>query len=179
MVFPLLATAFALAEFIPGVSKWLHSDKGQKVAEEVVNIAQNVTNVNDPYDMCKALRTNPDKLLEFQKRVLETQLSWDQMVFQDRRDARARDIAIVQAKNRNVRGDVMVFCAAVGLILCLCSLGYYADNLPGEAVGIISTIAGIFGACLKDAYAFEFGSSRGSKEKDSTVAAMLGGIGGG
>jgi hypothetical protein len=46
--------------------------------------------------------------------------------------------------------------------------------LPGEAVGIISTVAGIFGACLKDAYAFEFGSSRGSKEKDSTVAAMLG-----
>jgi len=39
--------------------------------------------------------------------------------------------------------------------------------------GIISTVAGIFGACLKDAYAFEFGSSRGSKEKDMTVASLV------
>jgi hypothetical protein len=61
----------------------------------------------------------------------------------------------------------------MGLILCLLSLAYFAQDLPGEAVGILSTIAGIFGSCLKDAYAFEFGSSRGSKEKDSTVAALL------
>jgi hypothetical protein len=40
-------------------------------------------------------------------------------------------------------------------------------------VGIISTIAGIFGACLKDAYTFEFGSSLGSKQKDDTVAALM------
>jgi len=68
----------------------------------------------------------------------------------------------------------MVVSAAMGLVMCLASLAFYSEALPGEAVGIISTVAGIFGACLKDAYAFEFGSSRGSKEKDSTVAAMLG-----
>jgi hypothetical protein len=34
-------------------------------------------------------------------------------------------------------------------------------------------IAGIFGACLKDAYTFEFGSSRGSKEKDDSIATLI------
>jgi hypothetical protein len=63
----------------------------------------------------------------------------------------------------------MVIAAALGLVLCLLSLVAYQGDLPGEAVGIISTIAGIFGACLKDAYAFEFGSSRGSKNKDLAV----------
>jgi hypothetical protein len=54
-------------------------------------------------------------------------------------------------------------------MICLGSLAFFKETLPGEAVGIISTIAGIFGSCLKDAYAFEFGSSRGSKAKDAAV----------
>ena len=88
----------------------------------------------------------------------------------DRQSARERDIAIAQAGRRNVRADVMVLSAAVGLVACLWTLTSYAGKIPGEAVGIISTIAGIFGSCLKDAYTFEFGSSRGSREKDSLAA---------
>jgi hypothetical protein len=94
-------------------------------------------------------------------------------MLEDRQNARNRDVAFVQSGRRNSRADIMVISAAIGLITCLGSLAFYAQHLPGEATGIISTIAGIFGACLKDAYAFEFGSSRGSKEKDSTVAAMI------
>jgi hypothetical protein len=94
-------------------------------------------------------------------------------VMKDRQDARLRDVALANAGRSNIRADVMVIAAATGLILCLASLAYFSEALPGEAVGIISTIAGIFGACLKDAYTFEFGSSRGSKEKDNAVAAMI------
>lgn len=63
----------------------------------------------------------------------------------------------------------MVLGAVLGLIACLASLIWFRAGLPGEAVGIISTIAGIFGACLRDAFQFEFGSSRGSKDKDSVI----------
>jgi hypothetical protein len=94
-------------------------------------------------------------------------------MLQDRQQARERDIEILRAGHANRRADLMVVSAALGLILCLLSLAFYSDVLPGEAVGIISTIAGIFGGCLKDAFAFEFGSSRGSKMKDSTVASVL------
>jgi hypothetical protein len=67
----------------------------------------------------------------------------------------------------------MVAAAAVGLISCLLVLVFFRKDIPGEAVGIISTVAGIFGACLRDAYQFEFGSSRGSKEKDALIAEQL------
>ena len=70
----------------------------------------------------------------------------------------------------NRRADIMVIGAVVGLIACLLVLILFRKDIPGEVVGIISTIAGIFGACLKDAFSFEFGSSRGSKEKDSILA---------
>ena len=98
---------------------------------------------------------------------LETELR--QVETEDRQSARQRDIALLALGRRNLRADIMVVCAAMGLIACLVSLAVFKENLPGEAVGIISTIAGIFGACLKDAYAFEFGSSRGSKTKDMAL----------
>ena len=63
----------------------------------------------------------------------------------------------------------MVVGAVLGLVACLVSLIWFRTGLPGEAVGIISTIAGIFGACLRDAFQFEFGSSRGSREKDNVI----------
>jgi hypothetical protein len=83
------------------------------------------------------------------------------------------DFNIFKIYNRNRRQNIMVACAAVGLIVCLLMLTSYKRDLPGEVVGIISTISGIFGACLKDAYSFEFGSSRGSKDKDDRFSSTI------
>ena len=82
-------------------------------------------------------------------------------------------IGIINAYNKNKRLNIMVIGAAVGLIFCLLILTSYKGDLPGEVVGIISTVSGIFGACLKDAYSFEFGSSRGSKDKDERISSTL------
>lgn len=86
--------------------------------------------------------------------------------------ARDRDVKLRQAGSRNVRADLMVLLDVVGLIACLVVIALYRDKLPGEVVGIISTVAGIFGACLRDAHQFEFGSSRSSREKDATIARL-------
>lgn len=83
------------------------------------------------------------------------------------------EIGVINAYSRNRRLNIMVACAAAGLVLCMLILTSYRGNLPGEVVGIISTVSGIFGACLKDAYSFEFGSSRGSKDKDDKISATI------
>ena len=70
------------------------------------------------------------------------------------------------------RADIMVIGAVLGLIACLASLVFFRQGLPGEAVGIIATVAGVFGACLRDAFQFEFGSSRGSREKDNVIGTL-------
>jgi 1,4-dihydroxy-2-naphthoate octaprenyltransferase len=82
-------------------------------------------------------------------------------------------IGLINAQSKNRRMNIMVIGAALGLIACLLMLTSYKGNLSGEAVGIISTISGIFGACLKDAYSFEFGSSRGSKDKDEKISSAI------
>ena len=67
----------------------------------------------------------------------------------------------------------MVLLAVVGLSLCLGVLAFFSRELPGEAVGAISTIAGVFGICLKNAYTFEFGPSKsGRKNREDALAAM-------
>lgn len=71
---------------------------------------------------------------------------------------------------QGTRANVMVVGAVVGLITCLLMLALFKAQIPGEAVGVISTVAGIFGTCLRDAFQFEFGSSRGSRSKDALLA---------
>jgi hypothetical protein len=61
----------------------------------------------------------------------------------------------------------MVLAAGLGLLSCLMFLIFYRRALSTEAVTIVSAIAGIFGSCLKDAYAFEFGASRSSTPKNA------------
>lgn len=174
MAFPIIAAALGFAEFAPMIARWLSGNQAEDVATRVVDMAKKITGYEDTNNAVSYFRENPTAIIEFQKAVLEMDKDLEVAVFQDRQNARNRDIALAQVGHKNMRADIMVVSAALGLIMCLASLAFYSEALPGEAVGIISTVAGIFGACLKDAYAFEFGSSRGSKEKDSTVAAILG-----
>ena len=174
MVFPLMAAAFGLAEFAPIIGRWLGGPQAEQVASLVIDVAQKIAGHNDPYAVTQDMKENPHLVAEFQRAILQIDKDLEDAALKDRQNARNRDIALAQVGRKNTRADIMVLSAAIGLVMCLASLAFYSEALPGEAVGIISTIAGIFGACLKDAYAFEFGSSRGSKEKDSTVAAMLG-----
>lgn len=173
MSFPLISVALGLAEFAPVIARWLGGDKAETVASHVIDMAKRVTSADDGIDAIRVLQDSPGLVASFQKEVVKMEAEFELHLLQDRQNARSRDLALLQVGRKNLRADIMVTSAALGLIVCLACLSFFAGNLPGEAVGIISTIAGIFGACLKDAYAFEFGSSRGSKEKDMTVASLV------
>lgn len=167
----MIQTALALAQFAPTVLRFFGvGEKPVAVAEQVVNIAQTVTGAKSPQEALDALRANPELAQQFNLAVLAANTELEKAALADRADARKRDIEIRRMKGGdNRRQDVMIAIAAIGLIACLVTLIFFRKDIPGEAVGIISTIAGIFGACLRDAFAFEFGSSRGSKEKDTLI----------
>lgn len=173
MAFHILTAALSLAHFAPLIARWLGGSDAPTVATKVVEIAQKITGTSEPLQAIQRLEEDANLVKDFQRVLSQQEAEMEIAYLKDRQDARLRDMSLAHAGRLNRRADIMVIAAAVGLILCLAFLGYYSTQLPGEAVGIISTIAGIFGACLKDAYTFEFGSSRGSKEKDSTVATLL------
>lgn len=173
MSLALFPFAYALAELAPIIGRWINGEQGEKVAQQAIGIAQLVTGEKDQRKVIGSLKADPALLAKFQQALLQMDQELELAIYKDRDNARARDVALAQAGRSNLRADIMVISAAFGLISCLVTITLFRTSLPGEAVGIISTIAGIFGSCLKDAYAFEFGSSRGSKLKDSKLSALF------
>lgn len=169
----IVMTALGFLEFAPILGKWFSASGTENVGKKIIDIAKNVTQQEDLVNIINTLRDDPKQALLFEEKVTAMETEIELSLLHDRQEARKREFNLIQNGRVSYRADVMVFSAVFGLGVCLASLGLYGNKLPGEAVGIISTVAGIFGACLKDAYAFEFGSSRGSRQKDETMAAMF------
>lgn len=177
MPLPLIPLALSLAQFAPQIMRYLGAGEASAVvAEKVVSIAQTVTGTHSPEEALAKIRADAEFAHKFQMAVLAADTELEKAYLADRGDARARDIEVRKLTGgKNARADAMVIGATIGLISCLMVLVFFRKEIPGEAVGIISTIAGIFGACLRDAFQFEFGSSRGSKEKDELLAQQISG----
>jgi len=171
---PLIPIAMALAQFAPGIIKLLTgSDKAEAVAGKVVDIARTVTGTDTPEAALAAIQADPNKILEFQQAFNAQQADIEKAYLADVADARARDVEFIRSGRHNVRADLMIVLDALGLLACVAALFFYRNEMSGEVVALLSTIASIFGLCLRDAHQFEFGSSRGSKEKDEVLATSL------
>jgi hypothetical protein len=149
------------------------SDQAAGVAERLVGMAQEVTGTGTPDEAIAKLKADPNLVLQLNLRAQEIEAELEKAYLADRQSARQRDIELAKAGMKNERANWMVVLDAIGLISCLAILIFFQGELPGEVIGIVSTVAGIFGACLRDAHQFEFGSSRGSKEKDELFARQI------
>lgn len=171
---PLLLLAAQLVPYLlPKVAKALGGDKGAAVAETVVDIAEKVTGKKGQ-EAVEAVKANPETALAYLQAQMSQETRLEELIVEDRKDARDRDKEYVKAGRKNYRADVMVICDFLGLIACLIVLTFYYKELPGEATALISTVASIFGLCLRDAHQFEFGSSRSSRDKDALMAKQNG-----
>lgn len=166
--------ALALAPVVPEIVRWITGgdEKSTEVAQKVVDMAEAVTGAKG-MEAVQAIRANPEAMIAFRTRVMEIDAEQERAYLADRKNARDRDVALAQAGRTNRRADVMVLGAVVGLLACLVVLVKFQGQVPGEVVGIVSTVAGLFGACLRDAFQFEFGTSRGSMAKGDQQAELM------
>jgi hypothetical protein len=163
-----ISIAFGLAQFAPAVLKWITgSDKAAEAAGKVVEIAQAVTGKQGP-EAVQALQADPALVLQFRQAVLAQEADLDKAYLADRANARGRDVAMVQAGRYNWRGDLLALLAVAGLVVCVWFVARDSD-MPERAVNAIMFVAGVLAAAVRDVYGFEFGSSRGSKEKDEAL----------
>jgi hypothetical protein len=170
-----ISIALGLAQFAPSLMRYFGAgQESLEVATKVVSIAQNITGATTPEAVGAAMQANPELAQAFRLAVLATDKDLEIAYLGDRQDARKRDVALAQAGHVNRRADLMVLFDVIGLVACLVVLSLFRKDIPGEVVGLLSTIAGIFGLCLRDAHQFEFGTSRGSRDKDATIANLTG-----
>lgn len=89
----------------------------------------------------------------------------------DRQDARARDSEFLKLGRTNHRANVMFVLAVVmvGVVIWI----VWRDQQINEYVkGIFTLVLGRFLGYLDNIYNYEFGSTRGSKDKDETIKVL-------
>jgi hypothetical protein len=168
-----LSAAIELAKLVPNAISRLKGTNGSSFAEKIVNVAKDITKQSDEEKAVEKIQKDPALLLEFQKIIMQINQNLQYTSYKEHKNARLRDLEILRSGKQNIRAHIMVFIAAAGLIICPISLIVALKNsdnsIPGEIIVIISTIASIFGACLKDAYAFEFGSTKSLYRKNNNL----------
>ena len=167
-----ITIAYGLAQFAPAIVKWITgSDKSAAVAEKVVDIAKVVTGAEDGKQAVEMLKADPALAMQFQKTVMENETELEKAYLADRQNARQRDVEFVKAGRHNWRADLLALLAVAGLVLCVWFIAR-DSGLPERAVNAIMFVAGVLASAVRDVYGFEFGSSRGSKEKDELVSKL-------
>jgi len=173
MPIPLLAIGAAfkvVTEFAPGLIRHFAGDKAGSVADTVASTAKQLTgqDISTPDGLQaaqQAFKQDPQLLFQFQQSMAQIELELEKAYLDDRKDARARDTAMTKAGYHNYRADIMLFLAFGSLIFIV----WQINSNPEITAGVLAIFNMSVGALLKmigDGFAFEFGSSRGSKEKD-------------
>jgi hypothetical protein len=171
-VFPL---AVSLAKhFAPALISKIAGDKSGAVAERVVNIVQAATGTRDPAEAIAIAEADPKIATACTTRLAELDLAETRAFLEDIADARARDVAITETGRKNWRGDILAYLAVGAFISVIVSL-MFLEIPDGGARDLLLVMMGVLGAIVKNVYSFEFGSSRGSKDKDSALERLSNG----
>ena len=113
----------------------------------------------------------PDDLARLKQLDRDFQVEMEKLLMQDRADARERDVQLVTQRGHNYRADILAFLAVCGLVFCVWTVAN-DPALPSGVREVIMFVAGTFATAMRDVYAFEFGSSRGSKDKDAIIGRL-------
>jgi len=178
MVLPFLVPVAVqiAAEFLPSLVGRLGGDRAEEVADTVVQVAATAAGVphsRDPREILERLRLDAEAQAELRLRLAEIENREDERVLEDRLSARERSRELERGGRRNRRADVMLMLSFGGLIGCVAAAvwPYPETRALGTAeIGLLTTVAGVLLKMLSDAFAFEFGSSQGSKAKDALIA---------
>lgn len=167
-----ISVAMSLAQFAPQVIKWVSgSDKAAEAAAKVVGIAESVTGKKNQAAV-EAIKSDPALLSNFRLQLFAAEAQLDALYLLDRQDARKRDATLAASGRHNWRGDLLALLAVGGLVMCVWLVARDLA-MPERAVNAIMFVAGVLAAAVRDVYNFEFGSSRGSKDKDDVIARGL------
>lgn len=165
-----ISLILAAANIVPALAKFLGAGpNAQKVADTVGNIATTVAGGGiPPQEAIARIQASTELQQKFQLAVMERMAALDQLYLADIQDARARDTEIRKSGQRNYRADLM-FALAVAMIAVMVWMVWKDDTLNEYVKGIVTLVLGRFLGYLDAIYNFEFGTTRGSQNKDETI----------
>jgi len=151
---PLAGGALALLGDLFGIS--------EPTQDKIKSVIENGQMTGDQISGLKAME------MKLQAEEKERGFRFAELEVSDRNEARKRDTEIKKAGGRNGRADVM-FGLAVLMIVGLVYAVWSTPDINEYVKGIVTFLLGRFAGYLDNIYNFEFGTTRGSQSKDSTI----------
>lgn len=165
MAVPILPLISLAAQFAPGIMRAIGAGKEAEVAEKVMAVTREIVGTSDAGEAARRLEEDPELASRYSEALIAAEVETDRLYLADKQDARARDIEIRRMGGENTRGDVLAYAAVAGFFAVLGAMFFVEipDGSPRDALLILlGTLAGV----VTQLFDFEFGSSKGSKEKD-------------
>lgn len=166
----------ALAQVVPWVAKYFKSS--DTVIGTVVDKASEVVNrIGGGSTLQESITTilgDSVKLAQVNLEMKRLEVEWDQIYLEDVQSAREMQVALVQAGQKNYM-SISMYILAVIVIGALMWYVLKDDSINEFARGIITLGLGRFLGYLDGIYNFEFGTTRGSRAKDETIATLSNG----
>jgi hypothetical protein len=173
-----LALIPIVAQAAPALVRLLtRSDRAGRIAESVVGVIEEATGAparteEEALAAVQRLAGDPAAMERLRATLAGMALREAELEQADRADARERDVEVRRVEGgSNRRADMLIAVVVLGLVGCGVGMVWAADEITR------TFLAGCGGALLKmlsDAFAFEFGSSRGSADKQRTIESALG-----
>lgn len=106
--------------------------------------------------------------MKLQAEERERGFRYSELEFKDKADARARDAGFQASGKHNYRADAMAFLAVL-VIIGLVYAVWSTPDINEYVKGIVTFLLGRFTGYLDNIYNFEFGTTRSSQDKNSTI----------
>ena len=149
--------------------------KGKDFIEETLGVTiPDAPTSEDIGRLRQAQFDHEERLIELSIEKARQELETFKEESKDRDSARVRDAEFIKQGTSNSRANLMFFlavCAVIGLVWIV-----WTDQGINEYVkGIFTLVLGRFLGYLDNIYSFEFGTTRGSRDKDDTIKNLTGG----
>lgn len=146
---------------------------GASLAGNIIDNVQGVLEKKAETDaQARILLNELEKMkYDWMKEVMADERAFFQMEIEDRSSARAREIAVIQAGEKNITQNVLGYAAVAGFFGLVFYLVVHGLNeMTAEASFIIGNMTGLVGAIANSVYSYYYGTTRDSRKKTDILA---------
>lgn len=156
MALPLLTIAQGLLGVAPSIAKFFAGDKAEDAANEVIDIARQVTGINDPQGAVKAVNESSEYQHQYRMKLENNRARIEAMIIGDVQHAR-------EQHKHSVMPAVIVSVLTAGILAFIAAL--MLVDIPEANMRIIDTLFGSYLTAWLGSLAYWNGTTRGSAEK--------------
>jgi hypothetical protein len=156
-----------LKKVVPVVASLVGGDVAGKAAAAILGVAEDVTGKKGD-EAVKAIEADPALALQFEQALMAQEKDLIKLQLDDVKDARTRDIEVRKLTGgKNTRADILAYSAVASFIALI--FVFFWKTPDASTKDIFVLLIGNLSGVVTTIYAYEFGSSRGSKEKTSIL----------